>query len=242
MDNLINITNEDGKPVEAERANGHIYVIERRCDGAVKIGRSSCPSGRIFTLSSQGGFEVKRQFESQRCSNPSELEAFLHRTFADRRIGGEWFAIDWSDVVDVAKGLDYKPLKFDTKEDIERREENTEAMFRALEIGKTPEHFVPLEQADIDELAKKLVDKMFDEFENMKRQRSLDRYIKGGLGDDREDGEVELVKQRVLLMLNAEAWQDIPYEKLISNMGVVDESIRSVKSFRTKKQVSLFDN
>ena len=71
---------------------------------------------------------------------------------------------------------------------------------------------------------------------------SINNYIKRGLGDFREDGETDLVKQRVLLVLNAEAWQDIPYEKLIKNMHLIDESIRAVKSFRSKRQLSLFED
>lgn len=69
---------------------------------------------------------------------------------------------------------------------------------------------------------------------------SINKYIKKGLGDFRDAEEVELVKQRVLLQLNAEAWQDVPYDKLIKNMHLIDEGIRAVKSFRTKEQLSLF--
>ena len=69
----------------------------------------------------------------------------------------------------------------------------------------------------------------------------INNYIKRGLGDFREDVEVELVKDRVLLALDAEAWQDVPYEKLIRNMHLIDESIRAVKSFRSKSQLSLFE-
>lgn len=71
---------------------------------------------------------------------------------------------------------------------------------------------------------------------------NLNSYIKRGLGDFVESEEVNLVKDRVLLVLNAEAWQDIPYEKLRKSMHVVDESIRAVKSFRSKSQLSLFEN
>ncbi|WP_313758505.1 Rha family transcriptional regulator [Tissierella sp.] len=70
----------------------------------------------------------------------------------------------------------------------------------------------------------------------------LNNYIKNSLGDDREVGEVNLVKQRVLLMLDADAWQDIPYKKLTDNIRLIDESIRAIKSFRTKLQLSLFEN
>lgn len=70
---------------------------------------------------------------------------------------------------------------------------------------------------------------------------SVNSYIKSGLGDMQEDGEVDLVKQRLLLLLDVEAWQDIPYEKLIKSMHLIDESIRAVKSFRSKSQLSLFE-
>lgn len=70
----------------------------------------------------------------------------------------------------------------------------------------------------------------------------LNNYIKGGLGEDREPEEVDLVKNRVLLVLDGEAWQDIPYKKLIDNMKLIDESIRAVKSFRVKSQISMFEN
>lgn len=70
----------------------------------------------------------------------------------------------------------------------------------------------------------------------------LNNYIKSSLGEDREHVEVDLVKQRVLLMLDAEAWQDVPYKKFIDNMRLIDESIRAVKSFRVKSQISMFES
>lgn len=71
---------------------------------------------------------------------------------------------------------------------------------------------------------------------------NLNNYIKKGLGDFAESEEVDLVKERILLVLDARAWQDIPYEKLTNSMHVIDESIRAVKSFRSKKQLSVFEN
>lgn len=71
---------------------------------------------------------------------------------------------------------------------------------------------------------------------------NINGYIKRGLGEFVESEEVDLVKDRVLLVLNAEAWQDVPYEKLTNSMHLIDESIRAVKSFRNKKQLDLFEN
>lgn len=71
---------------------------------------------------------------------------------------------------------------------------------------------------------------------------NINRYIKSGLGNEQEPEEADLVKQRVLLMLDAESWQDVPYKKLISNMRLIDESIQAVKGFRTKRQLDLFES
>ena len=70
----------------------------------------------------------------------------------------------------------------------------------------------------------------------------LNRYIKKALGEFAEDEEVDLVKERVLYLLNAKQWQDIPYEKFKQSMHLIDESIRAVKSFRSKVQISLFED
>lgn len=71
---------------------------------------------------------------------------------------------------------------------------------------------------------------------------NLNNYIKDGLGEFMESEEVDLVKNRILLVLDAKAWQDIPYEKLANSMHIVDESIRAVKSFRSKTQLSIFED
>lgn len=91
------------------------------------------------------------------------------------------------------------------------------------------------------------IDERFEKYEENYRPThankiDINNYIKSGLGEDRGPEEVNLVKQRVLLMLDAEAWQDIPYKELINNMRLVDESVRAVKSFRTKSQLSLFED
>lgn len=61
------------------------------------------------------------------------------------------------------------------------------------------------------------------------------------LGEFQENGEVELVKKRVLLLLGVEAWQDVPYQKLVKSMHLIDDSVRAVKSVRSKSQLSLFE-
>ena len=70
----------------------------------------------------------------------------------------------------------------------------------------------------------------------------INKYIKERLGSEQEENEAELVKQRVLLMLNAEHWQDVPYKQLISNLHLIDQSIETVKGSRTRKQMELFND
>lgn len=99
----------------------------------------------------------------------------------------------------------------------------------------------------VEEKLFKSIDERFEKYEENYRPThankiDINTYIKSGLGEDRESEEVNLVKQRVLLMLDGDAWQDIPYKKLIENMRLIDESIRAVKSFRVKSQISMFED
>lgn len=91
------------------------------------------------------------------------------------------------------------------------------------------------------------IDQRFEQYEENYRpthanKMNINRYIKSGLGNEQEPEEADLVKQRVLLMLGAENWQDVPYKKLINNMRLIDESIQAVKSFRTRRQLDLFES
>lgn len=70
----------------------------------------------------------------------------------------------------------------------------------------------------------------------------INKYIKERLGSEQEENEAELVKQRVLLMLNAEHWQDVPYKELIENIYLIDQSIETVKGSRVRKQLELFND
>lgn len=102
----------------------------------------------------------------------------------------------------------------------------------------------------VKELENKLstiIDERLEQYEENYRPTqankiALNHYIKSGLGDEREPGEADLVKSRVLLMLDAESWQDVPYKRLVENMRLIDESIQAVKEFRTKQQLDLFES
>ena len=105
---------------------------------------------------------------------------------------------------------------------------------------------IPMLNNEIQKMTNKMDDRLEIYEENYRpthaNKMNINRYIKSGLGSEQEPGEADLVKQRVLLMLDAENWQDVPYKKLISNMRLIDESIRTVASFREKRQLNLFES
>lgn len=69
----------------------------------------------------------------------------------------------------------------------------------------------------------------------------ISQYIKNRLGVGATQDEYELVKQRVLLKLNAGKWEDVPVEVLKDSLNIIDESIRVIKMDRQVNQISLFE-
>ncbi|MBW5456573.1 MAG: Rha family transcriptional regulator [Clostridium botulinum] len=70
---------------------------------------------------------------------------------------------------------------------------------------------------------------------------NISQYIKKRLEISKANEEYELVKQRVLIKLNATKWEDIPIELLRDSLNIIDESIRVIKADRTTNQISLFE-
>lgn len=70
------------------------------------------------------------------------------------------------------------------------------------------------------------------------------KYIKKSLGIQRADEEFELVKQRILILLQAQKWEDIPIEVLRApeTLNLIDQSIDIVRKRRQTAQISIFDN
>ncbi len=69
----------------------------------------------------------------------------------------------------------------------------------------------------------------------------ISHYIKKRLGIKKANDEYELIKERVLLKLNANKWEDIPIETLVNSLNLIDESIRIIKLDRPFKQLTVFD-
>ena len=66
----------------------------------------------------------------------------------------------------------------------------------------------------------------------------LVKYIKSRLYDE---DDYDLVKQRVLIKLDATKWEDIPVEELRNSLNIVDESIRIINlDSRSRYQTTIF--
>lgn len=88
------------------RLNSYIYILKADGHNWFKIGVSKDPSDRFKILKTLPPFGVYscRIF---RCENAYRLESVLHNIFADKRINGEWFELDYDymnvDKCDISK-------------------------------------------------------------------------------------------------------------------------------------------
>jgi phage regulator Rha-like protein len=68
----------------------------------------------------------------------------------------------------------------------------------------------------------------------------ITKYIKDRLEITRANEEFKLVKERVLMMLGADKWEDVPVETLLNSMKLIDESISIIKAERPHRQMNWF--
>jgi phage regulator Rha-like protein len=75
-----------------------------------------------------------------------------------------------------------------------------------------------------------------------KQKLHICNYIKRSLGIQKANDEYELIKENILLKLDADKWQDVSYKQL-QDMKIVNESINEVVKNRkeTEQQLSMFD-
>ncbi|CEQ14818.1 Rha family transcriptional regulator [Paraclostridium sordellii] len=71
-------------------------------------------------------------------------------------------------------------------------------------------------------------------------KRRISQYIKERLGIDKANDEYKQVKNRVLMLLGADKWEDVPVETLLNSMNLIDQSIKVIKSERPYKQMNWF--
>lgn len=68
----------------------------------------------------------------------------------------------------------------------------------------------------------------------------ITKYIKDRLGITKANEEFKMVKERILMVLGVEKWEDVPIETLLNSMNLIDESIRVIKADRKVHQESWF--
>jgi len=108
-----------------------------------------------------------------------------------------------------------------------------EKMFRVLE-GKV--------ESLVSEAVREMEEKCSQFYRPASKEKSnISTYIKNRLGIAKANEEYELIKQRVLIKLGAEKWEDVPVETLVSSLDIIDESIRVIKADRTENQISFFE-
>src|SRR5699024_5171105 len=223
MTNLINIQNEDGDLVVSSREiaanfNKRHDQVLRDIDNKIKsLNTSPQKCGNLFIEN-----EYKDNYERKQ------------REFLLTKDGFSFMVMGFTG----AKADQWK-LKY-----IEAFNKMEKALQEVYHISETA-----IVNNVMEELEDKIftnIDKRLEKYEENYRPThankiKINNYIKDRLRDLREDDEVDLVKDRVLLLLNGQAWQDIPYEKLINNFHLIDKSIEIIKESRNKKQVSMFE-
>jgi hypothetical protein len=80
--------------------SGYVYVLQSPT-GYYKIGRTRNPQNRIQTFGVLLPFEVAYLYVIA-TTNMVLLETRLHQRFAEKRAGGEWFALDENDIAYIA--------------------------------------------------------------------------------------------------------------------------------------------
>ena len=81
--------------------NGYVYILD--VGDTVKIGKSINPKTRMASIENEIGKKMLRYFASPDCSNYSDIEKAMHEIFSDHRIDGEWFNVDFDEVVVILK-------------------------------------------------------------------------------------------------------------------------------------------
>lgn len=89
------------KPTYGQRA-GYVYLLQSST-GHYKIGRTRNPEDRLRTFGVMLPFEVEYVCVIQ-TPDMFKLESDLHNLFSQKRVSGEWFSLDNTDV-DHIKGL-----------------------------------------------------------------------------------------------------------------------------------------
>jgi len=92
-------------PQKAKRTvSGSVYLI-REPFGRIKIGIAADIGSRLSRLSTSSAYELELLF-SVRIENARQEEAFLHKTYASKRVRGEWFELTHDEIEEIKQRYD----------------------------------------------------------------------------------------------------------------------------------------
>lgn len=80
----------------------HIYIFKSET-GECKIGVSNNVNKRLSAIKMQGGKNIIEVFYTPKCFNAYKIENNMHKYFADKRLIGEWFDIDFNNATSILK-------------------------------------------------------------------------------------------------------------------------------------------
>lgn len=80
--------------------SGYVYLLNEINGDHYKIGRTVNPASRLHTFKTVLPYQVEYEALIE-TEDMHSLEAQLHKHFADKRVDGEWFALDSWDVAYV---------------------------------------------------------------------------------------------------------------------------------------------
>lgn len=76
----------------------HIYIFKSET-GECKIGVSNNVDRRRKAIEMMGGKRIVDIYHTPKCFNAYEIESNMHRLYADKRLVGEWFDIDYDNAI-----------------------------------------------------------------------------------------------------------------------------------------------
>ena len=91
---------------ETKESSCHVYLMKDESNGYYKIGISNKPEYRERTLQSEKPTIVllcAKEYPTRIIAEA--IEAALHKAYGEKRLRGEWFALDEKDVLNVIKTL-----------------------------------------------------------------------------------------------------------------------------------------
>ena len=114
MTNIFTGKNVVGLTIKTNRIDyGYVYVLEFDA-GAIKIGMTKKPKNRVNDIESSTGVKIRNVALTIPHLNYRKNEELSHSMFANKRVKGEWFNVDFLSVVEFIDNLD-----FDVESEIE---------------------------------------------------------------------------------------------------------------------------